>query len=359
MLVAVPPVHPEVAGEERGGDHPGPVVHEALGGQLAHPRVHDRDPGLARAPGVQRPVVGVPGGPGPVVLPGDVGKRRGHLVEEVTPGELPAELLAARAVQRSDRHLERRQAAEPQVGAEPGGRVAGQVVVVLVVAGQLAGPPAVEPLAAGLLAALGQARGGAAAGGREAPWARHGRHPDGPRHRVGPAPGGRAPGPPVRGEDPVVAAAGRLELGWLELGRRHDGQARRQGQVQPVPGAFAFELVAARRGVVRHVVGDVDGVRVHVGGELDHFRGRIADPDHQVAAALAQGLAQVGEGFGQEAGAVRRRGDGRVDHEQRHHLAGPGARLAERRVVVQPEITGEDHDRGVHLPPLGHAPHTA
>jgi len=26
-----------------------------------------------------------------------------------------------------------------------------------------------------------------------------------------------------------------------------------------------------------------------------------------------------------------------------------GARLVQRRVVVQPEITGKDHDRGVHL----------
>jgi len=135
---AMPPVDAEVAGEERGGDHPGPVVHEALGGQLAQAGVHDRDPGLARPPGVQRPVVGVPRGPGPVVLPGDVGKRRGHLIEEVTPGELPAELLAARAVQRSDRHLERRQAAEPQVGAQPGGRIAGQVVAL---ARFGAGPP--------------------------------------------------------------------------------------------------------------------------------------------------------------------------------------------------------------------------
>jgi hypothetical protein len=38
--VAVPPVDAQVAGEERGGDHPGPVVHEALGGQLAQARAH-------------------------------------------------------------------------------------------------------------------------------------------------------------------------------------------------------------------------------------------------------------------------------------------------------------------------------
>jgi hypothetical protein len=61
----------------------------------------------------------------------------------------------------------------------------------------------------------------------------------------------------------------------------------------------------------------------------------------QVGPALAKGRAQVGERLGQEAGAVRGRGDGRVGHEQRHHLPRPGARLVQRRVVVQPEITGE------------------
>src|SRR6185369_3203876 len=104
---AVPPVDAEVAGEERGGDHPGPVVHEALGGQLAHARVHDRDPGLALAPGVQRAPVLVPGRAGAVALPGDVRERGRDLVEEVAPGELAAELLAAGSIEGADRHLER------------------------------------------------------------------------------------------------------------------------------------------------------------------------------------------------------------------------------------------------------------
>jgi len=117
-----------------------------------------------------------------------------------------------------------------------------------------------------------------------------------------------------------------------------------------VPGAFALELEPAGGGVVRHVVGDVDRGRVHLGGEPDHLGGRVAPAQDQVGAALAQGGAQVGEGFGQEAGAVGAAGaQGRVDHEQRHHVPGPRAGLVQRRVVVQPEITGEDHDRSVHL----------
>src|SRR5437867_142671 len=52
------------------------------------------------------------------------------------PAELLALLISGGPVQRADRDLERRQAAEPQVGGQAGGRVAGQVVVPLAVAGQ-------------------------------------------------------------------------------------------------------------------------------------------------------------------------------------------------------------------------------
>jgi hypothetical protein len=141
-----------------------------------------------------------------------------------------------------------------------------------------------------------------------------------------------------------VAAAGRPQLG----GRYH-GQPGGQGQLDPVLGAFALQLATAGGRKVRHVVGDVDRGRVHRAGQPDHLGGRVAPAQDQVGAALAEGRAQVGEGFGQEAGAVRGRGDRRVDHEQWHHLPRPGAGLVQRRVVVQPEITGKDHDRGVHL----------
>jgi hypothetical protein len=56
--VTVAPVDAQRAGEERRGDHPRPVVHEALGGELAHARVDDRDAGLPGPPRVQRSLVG-------------------------------------------------------------------------------------------------------------------------------------------------------------------------------------------------------------------------------------------------------------------------------------------------------------
>ena len=52
--VPVPPVDVQGPGEERGGDHPGPVVHEALGGELPKAGVDDRDTGASCPPGVQR-----------------------------------------------------------------------------------------------------------------------------------------------------------------------------------------------------------------------------------------------------------------------------------------------------------------
>jgi hypothetical protein len=121
-----------------------------------------------------------------------------------------------------------------------------------------------------------------------------------------------------------------------------------------VPAAFALEAVAARGGVVRHVVGQVDRFGVHLGGQPDYLGGRLALADDQVGAALAEGLAQVGQGLGQEpgpVGAALGRVEGRVGHEQRHHLPGPLAGLVQGRVVVQPQVAGEEHDRGVHLAP--------
>ena len=155
------------------------------------------------------------------------------------------------------------------------------------------------------------------------------------------------PGPPVRREDPVVAAAGRGQLA-----RRHDGQAGRDGELQPVLLAVLGQVLAAPGGVVRDVVGDEDGVRLYVRRHLDDLGGGIAGADHEVALALAQCLAQIAEGFGQEARAVRRAGDGRVDDEHRHHLPGLVARQVQRRVVMQPEVAREQHDRGFHRRPF-------
>ena len=99
-------------------------MHEPFGDELPHAGVDHREAGASSPPRVQRVRVfgPVPGsvGAGPVILRADVRERGRDLVEEITPGQLPAELLPARARQRGPCQLERRYAAEPQVGAQPG-----------------------------------------------------------------------------------------------------------------------------------------------------------------------------------------------------------------------------------------------
>src|SRR5580658_337955 len=130
----------------------------------------------------------------PVVPPGQVGKRGCHLVEEITPGELPAEFFAARPVQGADRQFQRGNTAEPQVGAEPGGLITGQVVVVLAVAGEVMLAPEFKALASSLLAALGQVPGRAGSLGRELAVVPDLGHIDRGRRGAALSPGRRAPG---------------------------------------------------------------------------------------------------------------------------------------------------------------------
>jgi hypothetical protein len=78
---------------------------------------------------------------------------RQQLAEEVTPGQLADERLAARQAREFGGHGARGQAAEVQVGRQPGGRVGGEVVACAVVAGQVPAGPAREPPQAGSFAA--------------------------------------------------------------------------------------------------------------------------------------------------------------------------------------------------------------
>jgi hypothetical protein len=90
-------------------------VHDALGGQLAHPAstagmpVRPSRQAASGSPSLCQAASGSPSlcqaRPGPAVLAGQVRERGGHLVEEVAPGQLSAELLAARPVPRADRRL--------------------------------------------------------------------------------------------------------------------------------------------------------------------------------------------------------------------------------------------------------------
>jgi len=117
-------------------------------------------------------------------------------------------------------------------------------------------------------------------GGENISSARRG-HRDHAGDRAVRPPAGSPPGSRVRGEHLVRAATrGR------EVTGRDDGQPGSDGQVQPVPGALALQVPAAGPGVVRHVVGDVDGLRSGLGGQPGHLGGGITGADYQVSTTL-------------------------------------------------------------------------
>jgi hypothetical protein len=285
--VAVPPVDAERPGEERRGDHPRPVVHESLGGELPHACVDNRNAGAPRLPRAQ--CVGVLGPvpwplwAWPVIGRGDVLERGRDLVEEVTPGQLPTELLAARPRPRRPRECERGNAPEPQVGAQPGGLVAGQVVPLVAVTLEpfvqpAAGHGATRPLTAGR-----EVAGATRRLSREVAGLDPRREGKASRRLAGLPPGRGAPGPPVGREDAVVAAAGRPDVPG-----GHDRVARRDRKRYPVPGALSCQALLTSRRVPRDVAGDEDGPRRRLPGQPDHLGDRVAPADHQVAAELAQ-----------------------------------------------------------------------
>jgi hypothetical protein len=355
----MPPVDLQVPGQERSGDHAGPVVHEALGAELAHTGVHDGDAGAALLPGRQGGLVVVPPGrAGTVVPPGHVREHGRDLVEEVAPGELPAELLATRLVLGRPGQRQRGDGAETQVGTEPGGAVAGQIVVLLPVLRQPVAEPVFSLLAGGAFTPGGQIRGRCGAVLYDPAYPERRRDDDRGGSGDDLPPGGGGPGAPVRGEDLVVIAADRVQGAG-----RDDRGARGQDQLAALAGAGALQGAAAVDGVVRHVVGHEHAFGAGLGGQLHDLGDRVAVADDQVATAVAQRLAQVGERAVQEVGPVGRdRGQRRIGDEQRDHLAGLVAGGGERRVVVYAQVAGEHHDRGFHRhspvagPPRGGPP---
>jgi hypothetical protein len=103
---AGPPVDVEGLGEEGGDDQASPVGQKALIGELAHAGVHDRIAGPALLPRVETASRALPAAIAlSVVVVGDVRPCRHHLVVEVTPAELPGELLEALALVHPREHL--------------------------------------------------------------------------------------------------------------------------------------------------------------------------------------------------------------------------------------------------------------
>ena len=343
------PVEVEVAHQERRDDQAGAVVHPSLAPQLSHPRVDDRVAGAARAPGVERLVVVAPVVPAVgVVRPRRRGAAGQHLVVVVAPADLADERVdtgPAAVGPRDD--LGGRHAAQVQVGRQPRRAVAGEVVVPVVIGRDAVRQPAVQQCTPRRLAAVGQVRRQLAVDqvtdrGRRADLqrrrARHAVRNIGRR-----AVRDVAPTPPVRGEALVVPA-----------GRREDvaGRDHRHARVgHHVDGERITQLLEPST----RVPGDVIGHVHRVGGDVgDHGSDRVdhvTPPREQRAAQVPQARRQVAHAGDQERHFVRRgdpRGQDRVvEDEQRHDAVRFGAGGGERRVVVHPQIPGEqDDDRG-------------
>ena len=134
------PVDQQVLGQVGGDGHPHPVVHPALGEQLAHAGVDPGDAGLPCLPRVERLGVVPPGHAAKalVVLLGPVGGQAAdHVEPEVAPGELPAQRLGAVAALPHQPRFElaSRDRAEVKAGGEPRRRVEPRQVADLGVVG--------------------------------------------------------------------------------------------------------------------------------------------------------------------------------------------------------------------------------
>jgi hypothetical protein len=116
-----------------------------------------------------------------------------------------------------------------------------------------------------------------------------------------------------------------------------------------VPRTLRLEPAFTSACVRADVGGQRDAFGVRLAGQLDCLGDRIAFPDDQVAALAAERLAQGVESLVPEPGPVSREAlEFRIEHEQRLHPLGVGARAGERRVVVHAQVTGEQDNRGTH-----------
>ncbi len=159
-----------------------------------------------------------------------------------------------------------------------------------------------------------------------------------PRRRERVVPALRAPRPAERCEH-LVGITRAVAHGPRRHGVRRAGRHALDAVGERVDDA-AVTVTGVRRGVVRHV---------HlVGPDLTRHprddRGRWADAE---AEPSAQGLVQRAQGGGQPGPTGRARAvpQDRVEDEQAEDRAGAGGR-PQGRVVPQPQVTSEPHDRG-------------
>ena len=312
VALAPSPVDPQVFRQEGSDDQPRAVVHPALAQELAHAGVDERVARAALLPGLER-LLRV----GPLdlavallVLRARVPREvEQHVVVEVPPAELAVERGRALAASAGEPLLDlsHRDAAQVQVRRQARGAVRAERVVVVGVGLDVAGEEGVEALARGCLPSrhgLGDLLGEPERLQRRQP------------ARVRPA-GHRDLARSLEQRPALdalpVAVEGREHGVWLALLR---GDVVDVDRVQPRVGVLLDPGVGERlpRALATlsrertDVVGEVDLVRPGLLGELRQLHLGLPDADEELAAALAELVAQLAQRLEQELGS----GAGRV-----------------------------------------------
>ena len=135
---------------------------------------------------------------------------------------------------------------------------------------------------------------------------------------------------------------------------RHDGDAGVCFDRDPAAGQARSEPAEALCGERADVVGQVHAGRLVAIGQRHDLVDPVATAHHQITADGAQRGTQVGQGIQQVGQPVRVGVSGAqhvvIEHEHRHdRRARPDGRI-ERRQVTQPQVPGEDDERGAHSP---------
>ena len=141
----------------------------------------------------------------------------------------------------------------------------------------------------------------------------------------------------------MVAAGGR------EVAGRDHGHAGEDLELDPGARERRAQPPLALLRVRAHVLAEEDRLGAGVLRDPDGLREDVAAPDDERCPTLAQPSVEVVERVEQERDPVRhaeRCEDVVVEHEQRDDAFRPLDGGGERRVVVQAQIAGEEHDDG-------------
>ncbi len=336
----VGPLDVQVLDQERGHDHADPVVHPALGQQLAHARVHDRVAGPALGPGPERLVGVLAGGVrhlghlGQEVLAGALRPEVQHGGVELPPGDLLAvgRITAAQAVQDRPR-VDR---APLQVGRHPRRVVQVGPVPLGGVAAQVAAPEPAPGVPGRCFTGLRQGQAGRQVRVLGDAGAVH----RAPVHVGGPGVGGLAPA--MLGPDPVERGVD-LERRAVALGHPARGhRVRRPGADQRDVSQCVVDSLVAGPAVGAVIGADVHRGRAHFPGHGGHHVLRLAPAHDQPAAVLAQlgiqrAQSPIHEGDPRRAGRLAQHV---VQDEQRRHRPLPGGGQ-QSRVIAQAQVPAE------------------